>query len=58
MGFYNGFYNDFYGLREGEAHYLRGMGENNEKEDKYMIKSSIKVKPSRFYHIESVFLQH
>ena len=33
------------------------IGENNEKEEKYMIKSFIKVKPSRLYHVESVFLQ-
>ena len=36
---------------------LTEMGENDEEEEKYMIKSFIKVKPSRFYHVESVFLQ-
>ena len=33
------------------------MGKNNQEEEKYMIKSFITVKPSQFYHVESVILQ-
>ena len=32
-------------------------GEKNQEEEKYMIRSFIKVKPSWFYHVDSVFLQ-
>ena len=32
-------------------------GEKNQEEEKYMTRSFITVKPSRFCYVESVFLQ-